>query len=214
MKFVLRRGYVRGKYIQVLALTCWDDGCIFSFSHLTSLLSAGLWSSSFVERQDAISPTMGVELCKAALANHKGSKFKGGLVWVGLKSTSIWCIKQVPHDSKKTHSEVLEKECPKDYLYTNDTVDCSEIQILNHHWKDVVFFKSQWKNWNMFKKKGHGFKNHPTGMGIWTNNDWPTPWSKLGNLSSVDQQIEETPSRLGFEPLVSGIVNLTIIVYS
>lgn len=89
----------------------------------------------FVERQDAISPTIGVVLCKAALANHKGSKAANGLGW--LKSTRIWCIKQVLKVFfRGTNPRKQRIRSNSDYLYTNDTVDDPEIQ-LNHHWKDV-----------------------------------------------------------------------------
>lgn len=91
-------------------------------------------SSSFsLNRQDAISPTMGVELCKAALA----------AAWFG---QGFRCINKVPKTStqKTITTKVLErKSLPKDYVYTNDTVLLmnSEIQILyKSPLKGCVFF--------------------------------------------------------------------------
>lgn len=135
------------EYIQVPALTCWDDRNIY-FHLVTSprFFRLDFGSSSFsLNRQDAISPTMGVELCKAALA----------AAWFG---QGFRCINKVPKTStQKTHTMqgIGEKECPKDYVYTNDTVLLmnSEIQILYKSLLKGCFFLSpNWKTGITFKK--------------------------------------------------------------
>ena len=139
-------------------------------------------SSSFsLNRQDAISPTMGVELCKAALA----------AAWFG---QGFRCINKVPKTStqKTKTTKVLERKSAQKIMDVYKWY-CTVDEFRNPDIKSLLkgcffFFKSQLKNWNNFQKIRHGFLNHPTGMGIWTNGSWPTPRSLSDSLDSPNSK--------------------------
>lgn len=126
----------------------------FSIGHLSApFLSAGFLILKLFccSRQDAISPTMGVVLCKAALTNHKGfGSLVLLMVWVG------WNLyKDLLHQGgalrfQTKHQDIGEK-CPKICCLIPRNKEATQIKYklillmvqksseiqLNHHWKDV-----------------------------------------------------------------------------